>query len=308
MLEQEGIYNDLSPALREKLEKKIEAFPKKVRYKFNVARPNPDPQKYNGEIIYPAQYNLHPVQFKITDNDETPDRLKAGKQKVKNVAIIESVLRDDKGNTQYRYEGIRVLDTDKGIKVFDKENPDDLNKIALLELHPKLKGGLFQNNQMVAMVERIDEYAVATKERLERTARKKAMDIAEVMSDKDILEFVDGMATDEWDSTQDIRMLRNKVESLAETHPDIFNDKVHSKKMEIQSIIKRAINNQVLSINPAEGSLMWYSTQQVIISLGVGIGDKNDVERFAEWFETAGKKADDALKKIKSLVEKPMSV
>jgi len=308
MLEQEGIYNDLSPKLREKVEARINSFGKTVRYKFNLARPNPDPQKYNGAIIYPSLYNLHPVQWKITDNDETEERLKSGKQKVKNIAVIESVEKDDRGNPVYRFKGVKISDIEKGIKVFDMDNEEDRSKVASLELHPKNGNGMFPNKQMVAMFSRVDETELATKERSERSARKKAMDIAEAMSDKEVVDFADGMATDEWDSTQDLFLLRNMVEKIAETNPELFNDKVHSKQMEIQATIKKAIANRIVSHNPAEGSLSWTNTQQVIIALGAGFGDKNDVERFAEWFITAGKRADEAYKKIKSLIEKPVSV
>lgn len=308
MLEQEGIYNDLSPALREKLEARLNSFGKIVRYKFNLARPNPDPQKYNGAFVYPSLYNLHPVQWKITDNDETKERLQAGKQKVKNIGVIDKIEKDDRGNPIYRFVRVKISDLEKGIKTFDMDNEDERAIVASLELHPKNGNGLFPNKQMISMFSRIDEGQLASKERAERSARKKAMDIAENMNDKEVLDFADGMATDEWESSQDIDLLRNKVEKLAETNPELFNDKVHSKQMEIQATIKKAIDNRVFSHNPADGSLMWANTQQVIISLGMNFGDKNDIERFGEWFVTAGKKADDIYKKVKSLIEKPVSV
>ncbi|MDE1767228.1 MAG: hypothetical protein KGI27_13300 [Thaumarchaeota archaeon] len=304
MLEQEGIYNDLSPKLREKLEKRLESFGKTVTYKFNLGRRNPDPQKYNGETIYPSMYVLHPMQWKITDNDE--DR--KDKQKVKNIGVIESVKENDKGGKEYRFQRVIVKDIDKGKKSFDMTNPDDYNMVMALEMHPKIKGSMFPNNQVVTIGERIDETKLATQQREERSARKKALDAAEAMSDKEIVEFADAMATDEWDSSQDILLLRNKVEEMAEQRPTMFNDLISSKRMKIQATVKRAIDNRTISYNPAEGSLSWTSTQQTFVVLGTGTGDKNDVERFAEWFLTNGKKADDILKKISSLAEKPTEI
>lgn len=306
MLEQEGIYNDLSPKLREKLEALLDSFGKRVRYKFKLERRNPDPEKYNGAIIYPSQYNLDPVTFKVTDQYE--DRIKDGKQKVKNIGIIENVEKDDRGNNQYRFSRIRVIDTDKGIKDYDLENEDDRAKVAYLELHPKNGGGLFPNKQMVSMITRIDETKLANDKRTERSARKKAMDIAENMSDREIVDFADGMATPEWDSTQEIIFLRNKIEELAETSPIMFNEKVKSKKMEIQTTLKRAIDNHILSSNPMEGTLAWAATNQVIISLGTSMGDKNEIERYADWVLDSGDKGDKAYKKIESLLKKPVTV
>lgn len=301
MLEQEGIYNDLSPKLREKLEARVNSFGKLVRYKFNLARPNPDPQKYNGDIIFPSQYNLHPVQWKITDTEE--DR--KDKQKVKNIGVIEKTERDERGNLQYRYTGVRVTDIERGIKIFDMTKEDDKTIVASMELHPKNGSGLFKDAQMVSMFSRIDNNKYAEDQRKERSARKKALDAVENMNDKEIVDFIDGMT---WDSTDEPGILRNKVEEYAESNPDLFNDLVASDKIKYRSTIKKAIDNRILTHNISEGSISWTSTGLQIISLGIGNESKNDIERFSDWFLESGGKADVAYKKIKSLIEKPVQV
>src|ERR1035437_1434002 len=275
-LEQEGTYNDLSPKLREKLEQRIESFGKNVRYKFNLAHPNPDPEKYNGAIVYPSQYNLHPVQWKIIDSDEE----RKDKQKTKSIGVIEKVERDDRGNLQYRYIGLRITDSEKGVKFFNMEKDEDRNMVAALELHPKNGNGLFPNKEMVAMFSRVDEAKHATEKRAERSARKKALDAVEGMSDKEVKDFADAMS---WDSTEDIDLIRNKAEELAETTPDLFNDLIAAKSTAIRSVIKKAIDNRILNHTPSDGSLSWASTGQQIIALGQNTGDKNDIERFAAW-------------------------
>ena len=45
MLHREGVWNDLSPKLIEKLEAQINSFGKSVRFKFDIANPDPDPEK-----------------------------------------------------------------------------------------------------------------------------------------------------------------------------------------------------------------------------------------------------------------------
>ncbi len=303
MLDHEEMYNDLSPRLRDTLEERINSFGQKVRYKFNLARKNPDPTKYNGDIIYPSLYNLDPCTFKITDTLE--DR--QGKQKIKNIGIIKSIEKNDRGVSVFQFHRIRIPAIQKGILSFDLSKEEDKTFVAALELHPKNGNGLFPNPQMIPMFNRVDETKLATEKRAERSARKKAMDVVEAMSDKDIVQFADGMATDEWDSTQDIELLKNKLEELAETTPSLFNDLVAGKKMEYKAAIKRAIDSGVLSHNPATGSLSWSTTQQPIISLGMGFGDKTDIERFADWFMESGKRGDEAYAKIKSLAKKPVS-
>ena len=101
LLEQVQHFNDLSPKLREELVNKIQAFGKTVRYKFNIANRNPDPSKHNGEFIWPRIYTLDPTVFNITD----PYEDRAGKQKLKRIALVDGV--DDTGKPN-RFRKIRV--------------------------------------------------------------------------------------------------------------------------------------------------------------------------------------------------------
>lgn len=300
MLEQEGIYNDLSPELRDKLVEKVTSFGKIVRYKFNLARENPDREKYNGKFIYPAQYNLDPVQFKITD----PYEKRPNKQASKNIGIIESLQKNERGNDEYRYARVRVLDTDRGEKYFDMTKPEDVTQVAYLELHPKNGSGMFTSTNMISMFSRIDDLKEATQKRTERSEKRKALEAIEDMDEAAVLEFADAMS---WNSALSPEIIRNQMEELAETTPKMFNNLISDKKLKIQATVKRAIDNRVLGYNPVDGSLTWDSTGQQIVVLGQNTGEKTDVERFAEWFVTNGKKADETYKKLESLSKKPVT-
>lgn len=287
-------YNDLSQKLREELTERIKSFGKTVRYKFDISKPNPDPAKYNGDTIWPNLYTLDPTRFSIND----PYEKREGKSKSKLIALISEV--DEKG-VPNRFYKIRVHGRSKGIYRLDLSNEQDLNFAMFLELHPKLSGGMFSDKTKNQVISRIDEVSAANEERRIRSARKLAMDIAEKMTKKEVEDFADAML---WDKGESELVLRNKVEEMAETTPELFNDLINDKKLEYQSNIKKGIDNGLLLHNPSEGKLMWASTQQVICVLGIGNGDRHDIERFAEWFITSGDKADEAFKKIKSLLNK----
>jgi hypothetical protein len=93
------------------------------------------------------------------------------------------------------------------------------------------------------------------------------------------------------------------VEKLAEEHPVMFNDIINDKKTNYKAVIKRAIDNGILAHNPMEGKLMWASSLQNICVLGVNSTENDDIDRFAQWFMTAGDKADEAFKKIESMLK-----
>ncbi len=290
-LNQVAHFNDLSDKLRKELEDKIKGFGKSVRYKFNISNPNPDPTKYNGAIIWPNVYTLDPTVFNITDPYE--DRPKTSKSK--RIAFVDGV--DEKGLPN-KFRKVRVEGKYLGILKLDLENDEQFNLAMLIELHPKLSGGMFSDKSKYQVITRIDEKAMATEQRTIRTAKKKAQDVAEQMSDKQVVDFCDAM---QWDSSEDIDILRNKVEAEAEINYDLFNDLVAGKKIEYQATVKQALDRGIILYNPADMKITWASNHQTIAMLN-DVAGLTAVEQAAEWFQVGGDKAKEAFNKIKSLV------
>ena len=293
-LEKVGLWNDLSPILRQKLEDQVESFGKKVRFKFDISNPDPDPEK-KGEKMYPFKYTLDPITFDIIDKYE--DKSIKGReyaQKGKKIGIVEET--NERGNP-VKFRRIRVEEMEQGKVTFDLEKLEDIENVMYLLLHPKLEDGDFADKTKRPIISRVDEKRTATEAITLRTARKKAMDIAEEMSETDIVNFADAM---QWDSAQDEDVLRNKVEELAEISPDFFNYLVNSKKIEYQSAIKQANDKGIISYDPADGSIKWTSNNQPITSVSV-ITDKSWITLFSEWMQSGGKKEKEVYTKIKSL-------
>lgn len=291
MLEQVKLYNDFSPKLKAEIEARIDSFGKRVRYKFDIANRNPDPEK-KGEVIYPFAYTLDPVTFSIVDKYEDREN----KQKVKKVGIVETTKED--GNPEI-FRRIRIYERDKGIKEFNLEKIEDRESVFYLELHPKLSGGLFADADKRQLISRIDEQAASKTSRTERTARVKALNVAQGMSDKELHDFADAMS---WDSSDDVEILRNRVEELAETNPVFFNDLVDGKSLEYQAAITQAINNKLISFDPADYKFVWVGNNQTIVLLPTQ-GDKTEIQKMAEWLQLGGQKAEEVYKKIKSLLK-----
>jgi len=106
-----------------------------------------------------------------------------------------------------------------------EDNRDDFYMAMMLELHPKNKDSKFASKTLRHMVTRIDENAAAKEARTERSERLKALNVAQGMSDTELIDFADAM---QWDSTEEMEVLRNKAEELADTDPIFFNDLVEA--------------------------------------------------------------------------------
>lgn len=286
-----GRYNDFTPEFMEKLEKKVRAFGKTVDYFFDIANPNPDPDKKNGKQVYPSRYTLDPVTFFISD----PYEKRAGKQKLKQVGLVKTI--NDKGEPD-SFHRIRVIEGNAGVLRLDLENQEDFNIAMMLEIHPKLKGGEYADKSKRQMVERIDHEKVATEKRSLRTDKVKALNVAQEMSDADVARFADAM---NWQAASP-SINRDKIEELAETDPKFFNDLVAGKNVEYQSTIKRAMDKKIIAFDPAEYRFIWCSNQQLVVKLEPSL-EKNELQVMAEWIESSGDRAKEVYKRITGLLE-----
>jgi hypothetical protein len=294
-LENFAHYNDLSPKLRLELEKKVESFGRVVRYKFDIVRPNPDPSRYNGDTIYPNIYTLDPTRFTIQDSYEDRD----DKTKTKTIALIDENAINENGLPE-KFIKVRVNGAAKAILTLNiEENREDFYIAMFLELHPKNKGGKFAGKNVHHIFSRIDENAAAREARTGRSERLKALNAAQSMSDMELVNFADAM---QWDSSENYEVLRNKVEELADTNPIYFNDLVSSKAVEYQSLIKQAMNKDLISFNYGEYKFVWSGNQQTITTLSP-TGTQTEIQKLSEWMQTSGNKGDDLYKKLKSLVK-----
>jgi hypothetical protein len=293
-LENFAHFNDLSPKLRLELEQKVESFGRSVRYKFDIAKPNPDPEKYNGAFVYPNMYTLDPTKFTLQDIYE--DRV--DKSKTKNIGLVDDVFLNDTGVPE-RFKKVKIGGSDKAVLTLNLEdNRDDFYMAMYLEMHPKNKDGKFASKTLHHVFSRIDENAAAKEARTERSERLKALNVAQGMSDSELIDFADAM---QWDSALDIEVLRNMTEELADTNPMYFNDFVQGKTIEYQSMIKQAINKGLISFDNSEYKFVWAGNQQTIAVLSP-TGQKSNIEKMSEWMQTSGNKGDDFYKKIKALV------
>lgn len=289
MLEQVAHFNDLSPALKQKLEARIASYGKKVRYKFSISNANPDPLKENGPIIWPTNYTLDPIVFDIVDLEEKRD----GKSRAKKIGMVDKV--DDKG-IPFAFKRVRIPGKNAGIFELELEdNPDDIRMAMYIELHPKLGNGLFQDKKRIPIITRIDEKKDSQEKREIRSSKAKALQLAGQMSDAEIREFAAAMT---WDDSDEMEILRDKVEMEAENDPVSFVKLASTEKMKYQALVKRALIKGTLFYDPVGGRFL-DAKQQTITVLGLASG-QNEVEQFAEFLMTNGKKGEEIYKRIEA--------
>jgi hypothetical protein len=292
MLDQVGtkpVYNNISTQLREKYEKKAKDSGRYVKYKFAIAKRNPDGEfKTGGEYLYPLRWSLTPVSYSITDPF---DSLR------KRIGIIRH-LREF-GHPSDNFARVQLDEQFAGILTLDLENQEDQDKFMYLEMHPKLEGGEFRDKNEMALFRRIDEIKEAKLALTAKENRANAMFVASQMSHKEIQDFACAMG---WDEHQDINIIRDNVMDLADKDPEWFRNFIDNKSIEYRAVIKRAMDNKIISWHPVENKFVWASNNQTIAILD-RCEDNKVLERMSDWLSTS-KNGQEVLIKIKGLLLK----
>jgi len=286
-----GKINAISEKLRSEIETKVLSFGDSVRYQFDISRTNPDPEKRDGKVVWPHVYTLQPRTFVITD-----PHLPKGAQNAVKIGLVEKL--DEKGEKVEIWGKIQVLGQNRGIIEIKLDSAEGIATAMYLELHPKMKNGSFAKEGYKVFY-RIDEKNLATEKRAERSLRKKAMDIAEKMSDAEAKLFADAMTWDE----HDIDIIRNMIEDMAENDSAYFiemheND---SKSILYQGTVQRAKDKKKIIFDNVNNSYTWENGK--VITMLAPESTRTDIEQMALWLQTGGEQAQKAFEKIQTLIK-----
>lgn len=290
MLDQIGtkpIYNNLSPELREKLSKKAAEVGRYVKYKFAIAKRNPDGEmKTGGEYLYPQSWALTPVTFHITDGGSR-----------KKIGIIDKLK--EYGAPSDSFRRCKLNEQFKGVLTLDLDSMDDQDMFAYLELHPKLEGGIYRDKNEMAIFKHIDDVKEAKSSLTARENRANAMFVASQMAVKEIKDFACAM---DWDEHDDISIIRDKVMELADKDPLWFKNFIDNKSIEYRAVIKRAMDNNIVAWQPVENKFVWVSNGQTIAILD-RCEDGKVLERMSDWIVTS-KNGQEVYTKLKGILFK----
>lgn len=288
MLKQLKDYNNLSPELRKRLTENREIAGKFVKYKFYISHKNPDGQKTGGEYIYPQIYTLTPVTYTIIDpGDKTP----------KLIGMAQSIDRSRYPLEEVVIKRIEVPERFQGILTLDMTYPEHWEMFEIMEMHPKLEGGMFRDKNIPAMFARVDDLKEAKTKLQRRELRSTALMVATRMQEKEVRDFAAAM---NWNELEDLDILRDKLTKLADEDPEFFRKFVDDPAIEYKAILRRGLDANVIAWIPLENKFVWVSNGATVAMLERVEGDKY-FDKMAEWF-MVHKNGQETFKKIKSLL------
>lgn len=274
MLQPMGRFNHLSDQLRDELQRRADQAGRFVTYRFDIARKNPDGErKTGGEWLYPSNWVLTPKIFDIIDP--------YNKRRISIAMPI--TVKDDKGNGEDRVRSIQIREGWEGKYMLDLNKPDDRDAFGFLELHPKLSGGTFADPQAPGLIRRVDVTREAKRRVSTRNEKANALLVSTTMDDVQVKDFAAAMG---WDETEDIGVLRDRMQDIAENDHKFFTEFLDNKNFQHRAVIKRAMDNKIIEFHPVENKFVWASNKQIICVLERAEGDKV-LDRMSDWLVTA---------------------
>lgn len=287
MLLAQGKYNQLSPQLRKELEDKAAKLGRFIKYKFAIAKKNPDGEKRTGgEYLYPLLYTLTPVTYQIRDPYDL---------QLKNIGMVARLK--EMGAQDDSFRRLQVKEGWQGVYTLDMNKPEDQEVFAWLEMHPKLEGGKFRDTNIGAVVTMVDDLADAKRMNIQRNLRIDAMFVASNFTEKQQRDFAAAMG---WNEHEDSEIIKNSIVSLAEQDPEFFRDFVDNKKIEYRAVLKRAMDNNIIAYVPVESKVIWNSNRQTIAILE-RVETNNLLDRLSDWVLTS-KNGMDVYNKIRGML------
>jgi hypothetical protein len=263
------IINELSEGLIADLQKKYDTLPDKLKYKFDIARRNPDPQKTGGDVVYNSYWVLQPVTFNIVDPYDKKD---------KKIGLVDSY---DNEQRPTGYKRIVLVERDRGIKTLNKIDPGTFDTFCYLELHPSNGSGKFKDVRLPALFELVNEAKDAKNRDAVRKVKADAMYVANNLSTQEEKDFAAAM---NWDEDMDADVLHDMIGSFAEETPEAFKNFFEGHDMQGKALVKRAENNQIIDWVPTEYKYVWSSTKDLIVAFGRQEG-MNRLEQMSNWLQ-----------------------
>lgn len=292
MLEQVKHYNDLSPDLRQSLLNELAKLGSRVTYVFDIAKPDPHPDN-KGKVVYPSVFVLPQVRYTISDKKETREKVSP----LKTIALIKSL--DEKG-VPNGWRKIAVTKEEGGKLTIDLTTQEGQDSFAYLELHPKHKGGKYQDKNSAPIFRRIDHLKEATERNVGRKIRAEAMRAAVIFSQQEVRDFACAMG---WDEAENLEILRDKLETEAELRPVEFTKLVEGAHYTYRVNIKRAVDRGIIVHVPNENKYIWGSTQTVLYVLDRIEAGQDEMSQLAEYLISGGGKGEEIYKKIIALLK-----
>jgi hypothetical protein len=242
------VYNNLSQKTLDKY--KLKRGEKAV---FKLIAMQKDPLN-RGKFIIPTSYSI-PSTDRVWDEFAGAD----GKGEYVDVALIRTIGAQEAITTK----DIEFTRTGAGIITTSGDSADDLDQYVYLSVSNFNISNPNRDPSVEGLFELVDNKKKAEASRKKRNFTREALNYAYEMKDQDVLDFG---AANGWEDTEPA-VLRDKIEMLAETEPEVFLEKVNDKGNAMKAIVKRALTAGIIVFDKPQSRFAWVAGNETICTV-----------------------------------------
>jgi len=235
------LFNNVSPELIESTKlKKGE----KVVYRIHNIQRNPmDPTKW----ALPSVRSVPPV-------DQIYDEKK---QEYVDIAAVRSVTADG----DHSFHELYFYGSQGGMLVLSGGIAAHQEMHSYLSLCNYNASNPNRDTTKEPLFELVDESARSEKERKNRNLKREALNAAYDLSADDVKNYIAALGQDD---TRPMEVMRNELETLADTDPKGFLDLINNKQASMKAVINRALVKGVLIFDHESSRYTWPNGEAIL--------------------------------------------
>lgn len=247
------LFNNVSPELVKST--KLKPGEKVVYRILNIQRNPMDPTKW----AIPSIKAVPPV-------DQIYDE-KA--QEYVDIAAVRTV--DPKG--EHSFHEIHFYGNQGGMLVLNGGRAADQEIHSYLSLCNYNASNPNRDTTKEAIFEFVDESARSEKERKNRNLKREALNAAYDLSGDEVKNFIAALGQDD---TRPMDVLRNQLESMADSDPKAFLDLINNKQASMKAVINRAVSKGVILFDSESSRYTWPNGEAILTVARTTAGDAAD--------------------------------
>lgn len=195
------------------------------------------------------------------------------------------------------YGVLNVPDTNRGVFVLHEGIMDEEEIYHVVELLNENASNPHRDASVPPVFERVDEVSLSKGKVQQRNIRIEMLKYIDILDplEKRILYAANGGGFDD-----DLDVVTDKLQELAEKDATWFKGMVENRLTPIKSIVKQALDKGHIQYNAQTNQYIWVATGDVIVSLD-RIEGVAPVQQFAEWLDTS-KNGEAITKQMKNLI------
>lgn len=250
-------------------ESKLPALKPGEKAVFRILNIRYDPDTPN-QLMIPLITFIRPKQRIVDPTCRTKDKI---------VTIAHVVEENMEGDAKLEHP--KFTHSEGGYKVLFGNNPKDVDEYQFLKMCNENATNEYRNQNVVPVFEEVIPKLIAEKNRNTRNLRFEAMEIAKKMKESEVREFAASMS---WEQNDDIGVLRDSVEEMAESDPEEFLSRLKDGSRTIRAAIKEAFDAEIIFYDIQKKRFAFKADDSTIFAVTSRVPPKEYVNTLADFF------------------------